>query len=250
MSRVYPYLQPAGGKRKRSSAAQTLAVYRPYKSPYKRRKPAFIPGVDRTGGYYGRFAGRGAELKFLDVTLDDAVIATGGVITDTINVIAQNTSETGRIGRKCTIKSINWNGFLSIPEDTSLATPNSGDRIRLILYLDKQANGAAATQAGILETTAFDSYRNLANSGRFQILMDKKFVLNYLTLSGSAANVHHHTEVLKQFSFYKSCNIPIEYSGTDGLLAEMRSNNLGILIMDANGIGAIGSRIRLRFSDA
>ncbi len=237
------------GKRKRSADATALMVYRPFKSPYKRRKQSFVPGVDRTGGYYGRYSGRGGELKFFDVSLDDAVIAAGGVVTDSINKIAQGVTESERVGRKCTIKSVYWNGVLTLPEVLAQATPGAGDRVRLILYLDKQCNGATATQAGILESTAYDSYRNLANSGRFQILLDKKITLNYLTLGSNSAASHSHTQFLRQFSFYKKCNIPIEFDNTTGAITEIRSNNLGILIMDANGLSAIGSRIRLRFSD-
>ncbi len=238
------------GKRKRSSDAHALMVYRPYKSPYKRaRKQSFVPGVDRTGGYYGRFAGANAELKFKDVTVDDAIIAAGGVLTTSVNLIAQGTGESERIGRKCTIRSIFWRGSLSLPLLELEGGPGASERIRLIMYQDKQTNGAAATALGILEAVTVDDYRNLANSGRFNILWDHTVVLNYLTLSHFAVNSFSMAQVERNFSFFKKCNIPLEFDNTVGALTELRSNNIGLLIVSEGGTGALISRVRLRFSD-
>ncbi len=220
-----------------------------YKSPYKKRKIAFVPGVDRTGGYYGRFAGANAELKFHDFTVDDAVIAAGGVLTTSINLIAQGTGESERIGRKCTLKSIFWRGSLALPLLELEGSPGSSERIRLIMYQDKQTNGAAATALGILEAVTVDDYRNLANSGRFNILYDHTVVLNYSTLSHFAVNSFSMAENKRNFSFFKKCNIPLEFDNTVGALTELRSNNIGLLIVSEGGSGALISRIRLRFSD-
>ncbi len=235
-------------KRKDAASGKVLAVYTASKRrKYTRR--SFVPGVDRTGGYYGRYSGRSGELKFLDTTLDDAVIAQSGVITTSINLIAQGVTESERVGRKCTIKSVYWSGALTLPELSAAANPGGADRVRLILYVDKQCNGATATQAGILETTAYDSFRNLSNSGRFQILVDKKFTINYLTLSAVNGSAMEHAQVVRQFDLYKRCNLPIEFDNTTGALTEIRSNNIGVLIMCANGLAGIGSRFRIRFSD-
>ena len=236
-------------KRRDVAAGNVLAVYRA--TPKRRRAsaPPFRAGRDRVGGYYGRFAGANAELKFKDTTVDDAVIAAGGVITNSVNLVAQGTGESERIGRKCTIRSINWRGSLSLPLLELEGGPGAAERIRLIMYVDKQTNGATATQAGILESTNYDSYRNLANSGRFTILMDKFITLNYATLSHFAVNSFSMAQVTKQFSFSKKCSIPLEFDNTVGAITELRSNNIGILIMSEGGSGALLSQVRLRFSD-
>ncbi len=241
-------------KRKRISHAPRDFAVVPYKGAavYKRRRttaPPFRRGRDRVGGYYGRFAGANAEMKFHDVDLDDAIIAAGGVITPTINIIPQDVTEIGRIGRKCTIKSIFWRGNLAIPTGELQGAPGQGERFRIILYLDKQCNGATATALGILEVVGIDGYRNLANSGRFQILFDHRAVLNYQTLSHFAVNSFAFSAVQRNFSFFKKCTIPIEFDSTTGALTEVRSNNLGILIISEGGTGSIASSIRLRFSD-
>ncbi len=223
-------------------------AYRPYKTPYKRRKE-FTPGVDRTGGFYGRYSGRDSELKFHDVDLDDAVVAAGGAITETINIIGQGVTESTRVGRKCTIKSVNWKFRVSLPEVDAQGTPTSGDTIRVILYIDKQANGAAAAITDVLESADWQSFRNLSNSGRFNVLMDKTYDVNYLTLASDGAGVVSSANVNREKSFYKKCNIPIEFNSTTGAMGEIRSNNLGVLLISAAGVGGLVSKFRLRFSD-
>ncbi len=250
--------QRMGTKRKyASSDALKLALYRPYARPktvYKKRRTgssSFIPGVDRTGGYYGRYSGRDGELKFHDVDLDDAVVAIGGNVTPTINIIAQGVTESTRVGRKCTIKSMNWNWIIRLPESDAQATPAGGDSIRIIVYLDKQCNGAAASATDLLETDDFQSYRNLANSGRFVFLMDKMITLNYQGMASDGAGVVSQANFAKTGVFFKKCDIPIEYdnSASDGTLATIRTNNLGVMIVGLSGTMTFFSKIRLRFSD-
>ncbi len=217
--------------------------------PYKRRK-AFVPGAfpPQAYGRYARQDGAG-ELKFHDVGFTDAVIAQGAVIEETVIIIPQGVTEIQRIGRKCTLRSIHWKYRLSIPEQDAVADPASGDDIRVILYQDKQCNGTAATATDILETASVHSFRNLANSGRFHILMDRLETINYKTLASDAANVVSSAIVRKEFTYNKKCMIPIEYSATTGALAEIRSNNIGVLLVSLTGVGGLNSEFRFRFSD-
>ncbi len=243
-------------KRKRaigSASALVLGPYRAPRPPLKRRK-AFIPGRDRTGGFYGRFSGRYhsgvGELKFHDVDLDDAVVATGGVVTDSINKIAQGVTESERIGRKCTIKTIRWKYRVDMPEVDEVGSPNTSEQIRVILFIDKQCNGATATAAGILEEAGeVHSFRNLANAGRFVVLHDKLHTLNWMTLASSSAGNVSSAEVIREFTFNKKCNLPIEFDSTTGAITEIRSNNIGVLLVSKVGTGGFMSKFRLRFSD-
>ena len=50
-------------------------------------------------------------------------------------------------------------------------------------------------------------------------------------------------------SFYKTCNMPIEYDSTTGAITEIRSNNIGVLLLSRNGVCTFGSKFRVRFSD-
>ncbi len=243
----------SGRKRKYSTAAAVMAVHRPYATPYKKRRtaaPPFRPGRDRVGGYYGRYAGKTGELKFFDVDLDDAVVATGGVVTDSMNKIAQGVTESQRVGRKCSIKSIYWKYRVDMPEVDEVASPNTTEQVRVILFLDKQCNGATATAAGILEEAGeVHSFRNLANQGRFTILHDKLTTMNWRTLASSSAGNVSSAEVITEHVFYKKCNFPIEFDSTTGAITEIRSNNIGVLLVSKVGTGGFMSKMRLRFSD-
>ncbi len=242
-------------RRRPSTFAVSLGAARPFTAPPQRkraRKVPIVPGRTRVGGYYGRYSGpvgRGGELKFHDVALADAVVATGGNMTATVNIIPQGVTEIQRIGRKCTIKSINWRYQISLPEQDAITTPGGGDTVRVIMYLDKQCNGATAANTDILESNDWQSFRNLANTGRFVILLDKLHTLNYGTLASDGAGVVSSADVLREATFFKKCDIPIEFNSTTGAIGEIRSNNIGVMLMGHTGIAGFTSRIRLRFSD-
>ncbi len=225
---------------------------RPYKSPYKKSRKSFVPGKDRTGGFYGRYttaSGAPGELKFHDLTIDDAVVSGAGTIGASFNLIAQGVTESERIGRKCTLKSIWWKYSIGLPEQDAVATPVLGDCVRQIVFLDKQANGAAAVVTDVLETAAFNSFRNLANQDRFTILQDKNHDIQYAGLASDGAGVVSQAGVTQNYQWHKKCNVPIEFSSTTGALSEVRSNNIGSIHISRNGVASFLSEIRVRFSD-
>lgn len=225
------------GKRKRGSSVNYPIVIdgvRPYKRS-RARGPVYRGG--------------GGELKFHDFTLNDAVVAAGGVITATINVIPQGISEVQRIGRKCTVTNVHWRYNYSLPELDAVVTPGPIDFLRVILYQDKQANGATAATTDILEAADIYSFRNLANSGRFNILMDKVHPMSYTTLASDGAGVVSSAGVTRWATFNKKCSIPLEFSGADGTIDEIRSNNLGVLLICPTGTIGFFSKFRLRFTD-
>ncbi len=210
---------------------------------YARRR--FRAGFDRTSGFYGRYSTQG-ELKFHDIDLDDAVIAATGGITDSINKIAQGTTEVTRIGRKCTIRSINWRFAVTIPS-TNLGS-SATDIVRVILYLDKQANGATAAITDILESADYQSFNNLANKSRFRTLMDRTYDTTS-SAGGGDGTTEDYAESSVHDSFFKKVNIPVEFDSTAGAITEIKSNNIGVLLFTKNGKAGFASKIRLRFSD-
>ncbi len=224
----------------RGGAFPRFAFRRAYRGRFSR-------GFDRTGGYYGRFRQNG-ELKFHDVDLDDAVVSSNGAITNSINLIAQGITESTRVGRKCTLKSIGWKFRMKDPETNGGTSAPPSDTMRVILYLDRQANGATAGVTDILEATDFQSFNNLANTSRFQTLMDRIYTFNHMGGIGTAAD-QDWSEVVIDDSFYKRCNIPLEFDSTAGAITEIRSNNVGVLLITEGGTAGFESKFRLRFSD-
>ncbi len=190
---------------------------------------------------------RDGETKFHDVDLDDAVVASAGTVTPTVNIIPSGTTESDRDGRKCTITAINWRYNLNLPEIDAAANPAASDIVRVIMYLDRQANGATAAVTDILESADYQSFNNLANTSRFLTLYDKATPVNYQTLASDGAGVVSSAQVLTWHTFYKKCNIPIEFSSTTGAITEIRSNNIGVLLISSSGVCGFASKIRLRF---
>jgi len=126
----------------------------------------FAQDYDRTGGSYGRYAGRGAELKFFDTSLSFLFDTTGEVpATGQLVLIPQGVTESTRVGRKCVIKSVHLKG---ITQGVLVLLPTFATTAYLYLVLDKQANGAAAAFTDVMSTTLLaTSFHNLANSQRF-----------------------------------------------------------------------------------
>ncbi len=231
----------ARAKRPRSNGryAKKYAKKGPGKKKYK-------AGFSRTGGFYGRYAPAGNELKFHDVDQDDAALAATGTVSTSWNLIPQGVTESQRVGRKCTIKSINWKGALNLPSTTDF--DNSSDVARIMLVLDKQANGATPAVTDILESADFQSFNNLANSMRFVKLYDHTFTLKAHAGQGNGT-AFETAEDTKVFAMYKSCNIPLEFSSTTGAITEIRSYNLIMLTISQSGLCGLNSKVRLRFSD-
>ncbi len=189
------------------------------------------------------------EIKFHDLDIDDAVVSTGGTIAeDSCLTIAEGNGESDRIGRKITVRSIHWKYSMQMPNQSQAA--NASEDLRIILYLDKQTNGAAATVLNILESADYQSFRNLSNSGRFQILHDRTYSLNAQG-GGGDGTTNFTTEVTRSVTWSKQVNIPIEYdnSATTGVITSMRSNNIGVLTISRDGRPVLDSKMRIRYTD-
>ncbi len=191
----------------------------------------------------------GKELKFLDQDINDAVIANPSTIAaDSVLTIVQGDGESERIGRKVCIKKINWRFQISLAAQADLAL--GCDTVRVMLYLDQQTNGAAATAAIILANDDFQSFLDLVNKGRFKILMDRTYSMNATAGGGQNAADSSSCFVMDD-SFYKKCSIPIEYdnSAGTGAITTMRSNNIGVLLLSQSGRCAFNSQMRIRYTD-
>ncbi len=190
------------------------------------------------------------ELKFFDTTAAfnaGGVIVVGGEIDASMNLIVQGTGENERIGRKCVVKSIHIKGDVELP---TLAGAGGGnfDRCRIIVYVDKQANGATAAVTDILQSADILSHRNLSNTGRFTVLQDQVWNVNQGPAAGDGG-ANDYTGKFLTWSMYKQLNLPIEFSAAAGALAELRSNNIGLLTITEQGVALAKYNCRLRFED-
>ncbi len=214
---------------------------------------SFRAGRDRTGGYYGRFSGKGAsEYKFIDTTIAPVTITgAGDSMVDSLNVIAQGSKENERIGRRCTIRHISVDGM--IQADAVELSGQGTNQWRVVLVLDKQANGASPVWLDVFDRATIHSPFNLQASNRFTILAEKRFTMNRSPGTHLGASDGEYPNWSRAVRWNKNVNVKIEYSDTfiDGRMTTIRSNNLKLFaISDSTGvIGAFHAEVRLRYSD-
>jgi len=206
-------------------------------------------GVDRRAGYYGRFTGPAAELKFFDTTLNFTADTTAEVpATGQLSLIPQGVTESTRVGRKCTIKSIQINGVMT---HVPAAAATSSFILSVALVQDTQTNGAAAAVSDVYDMVGNAlpvSVRNIENGDRFKIL--KRWDIPFTSASGVTTA---YNNVSKKWDFYKKCQIPLEFSSTTGAITELKSNNVfivaGTSTAAADDTVTVNGICRLRFSD-
>lgn len=120
--------------------------------------------------------------------------------------------------------------------------------MRIIVYVDKQANGATAAITDILKTASLSSYRNLDQVDRFIILDDQVVALEQQVVN-SASSVTG--DCAKQWKVSKKCNIPIHFNAAAGAITELRSNNVGVAFITTTTQAnfAFQGTARVKFTD-
>lgn len=231
-----------GGKRKYTSEnAQKV---------YKKARTASYraPKTSRYTGRYGRFSGPGGELKFFDTQVNFPVDNTPEVpSTGQLVLIPQGVTESTRVGARCCIKSIQFNGIATLIPSTSAISAVAAS---VMLVQDTQCNGAAATATQVYDApnSLVQSVRNLENSARFKVL--KRWDMTFNPSAGVSAA---YNDSVRRFDYYTRCNIPLEFSSTTGAITELKSNNL-FLIAGSQGNGSddtvtIAATCRVRYED-
>lgn len=245
---AYGAVKPRGSRAygTQSRIRSTVARAKTARSAALTSRRAVVPGFTRSAGFYGRFAGQNAELKFFDTALSFNFDATGEVpATGQLNLIPQGVTESTRVGRKCVLKSIHLKGSVTF---TPAAAATAASTAFMYLVLDKQANGAAAGITDVLTGNGMQiAFNNLSNSQRFMIL--KKFKWTMVPTAGVTTAYNNTT---KHFEKFKKCNIPLEFSSTTGAITELRSNNV-FLLAGTDGLSddtiTMNGACRVRFSD-
>lgn len=199
-----------------------------------------VQNLQRTGG----FVSAKADQKFFDTTLAATVAAAAGTIANaSLNLIPQNATESGRIGNRVKVTSIHLRGSINLP---GTAVALASDMVRVIVYLDRQANGATAAVTDILATADYRSFNNMANKGRFQTLMDEYCAMNYQAADSVPTAYSYRKELVMN---KKGLGIALQFSGATGAITEVRTNNVGVLIIGLIGGSTVEYIARVRYDD-
>lgn len=212
----------------------------------ERRKKSRVSRSKYSGGKYTRYSrlGKRIERKWFDTAKGAFTTSTAGTIADnSLLKIAAGVKESERIGRSLRISKINVKGVVTLPATTS--TTQTADVVKIVLYEDKQCNGAAAVVTDMLQTASYFSQNNLSNSHRFQTLASTE-----VTISSQVALASNTSGTVQvPFTLYKLCNCPIEYKDEFGVIGSLSTRNIGIMVISANGAALVQYTARIRFRD-
>lgn len=185
------------------------------------------------------FARSRGEMKVIDTNLSSADISSTAIIT-CINACARGDDINDRIGRECTMKSVQIRGYFQALG----ACP--GDIVFWSVVYDRQSNGAAPGWTDVYTTAAEQpNLRNLDNRKRFKVLGSGYLVVNAATsLDGLQTPIE----------FYRKLNHPIEFNSlNNGDVGDISTGGLFWMVragqaQGANDTGFYGS-VRVRYTD-
>lgn len=186
------------------------------------------------------------EKKFFDTNISFNIDATGEVpATGQLNLIPQGATDSTRVGRKCTLRSIQARILMQyVPGADTIGCTTT----YVYCVLDTQANGAAAAATDVLTGTNFAlAMINLANSERFRIL--KKWIFKFQAAAGVQAAFGRDEQNIE---WYKKLNLPLEFSSTTGAITEIKSNNIFLLAGSDTSTDdevVCSGTVRVRFTD-
>lgn len=188
---------------------------------------------------YARSAG---ETKFFDtdISYTSSDIPVTGSCLPSLNLVTVGTASNERIGRSFRIVGLSIRGRMWLNNTGTL----SSDMIRVIVYLDRQCNGTSATPAQILSTLDINAHNKLENSLRFKTLCT--FTVSMNPEAGFGGNV---ARISRPFKRTVRLNIPIEMD-TGATVGDIKSNNIGLLVISANALCKMTAASRIRFKDS
>lgn len=197
---------------------------------------------------YIRRAGPPAgELKAIDVSSPNAQVTSAGTLT-LLNGCARGDDIGERDGRQISMRSLEVR-----MEAQPIGTATSCHALRVLIFVDKQANAAAPTPAQVLAVVgsaeATVSAYNLEYRNRFWILHDRTF--GFGAESGGAATGFDKLYIAKVWRYL---NQKVTYNaGVAGTVADIATNSLYLLAIADTATAAqepfLQFYSRLRFSD-
>lgn len=225
--------------------------------PYSRKKRVVRKRKPYTGpkftkkmrGYYRKIGNYARpEVKWHDETTDVYSVGPpamwdqfrpmnrlGNMQQGSIVTIPQGVGQNERIGRKVTITRIDARIRVFLHGTSDITKTSS--MYKIVFLWDKQANGTAPAIGQVWEKgdvagtptylgEPIQRFKEKANGGRFVHL---KTITGTISHSGGGLGGTDTWPLkTKYITFSKRVNIPIEFNGTDGVVAEVRSNNLAV----------------------
>jgi len=129
--------------------------------------------------------------------------------------------------------SLRINFILNLPVKVNATQTIESVRTRIILYMDKQANGTQSQGEEVMATTLSDpitAFTNPRNYGRFKIIKDKKLNFTDIFSIYDGATVDTSGQVRSFSMSYKPKKpLYVNFSGSSGTFADIVDNSFHII---------------------
>lgn len=203
-----------------------------------RSKRAFrrFPRKAKVSSAVKRYVKR-ATKKILEVYYNDLTLTTAATTTAQFNLLngidTSSADDIHRMGDQIKMLSVQIKGSLS---NNDSSTRN----VRMILFYDKQANGAAPAQADILTGNGYaGALRDPDWRGRYIVLKDWFFDLAPKDVDDKGSRI---------INYFKRINLKTQYNGTGATITSIDKGSLYLYIQSsdsADGISvALNTRVR------
>lgn len=182
------------------------------------------------------------EIKNID-TIKTATTAStvGTILSDTLNAPTQGDDTNSRDGRQIICKSLYLKGRVTKAKHATI----DSDSCRVVVYWDRQPNGAATTISQLFSSADIDCHVNPLFNQRFVILSNKVYDLNSGGWDGTTS-----FEVNESFDlFIPLKDIPVTFKTNVGTVADCETNNFGVAAFSENGLVTVQYNCRLKFTD-
>lgn len=173
------------------------------------------------------------ELKFIDTYQSATSIPLAGVL-QLLNGVAEGDDNNNREGREINLTSVQFRGqLLNNPLDITSAV------IRMIIFYDLQANGAAPTVATLLDlttiTAAYLAPYHRDYQKRYKIVYDKTMTITPQTVNTTAGGVTTVVNSIdRTIRKKRRLGRMVKYSGTGATITSIASNSLYVLFLSDN----------------
>lgn len=205
------------------------------------RRRAVIPSALRSRTRF-------AEIKSVDVVGSSPNFSTQGAFI-LLNGVQEGSGFYNRVGRKVAMRSLYITGFVKPTLSNTGALVQ--DWNRLLIFYDRQSNGAPPTlsdvltdydNAGATTTTAL-SQINMNNRDRFLILKDERIVTPAIGISGAAATTNTFAQydledpAVRIKTFLKLKNLETHYkaSSNPAVIGDIATGALFLMVVALNG---------------
>ncbi len=209
----------------------------------------------RTAGFLG------IERKFADFEASgDAFASSWATMQDgtikCISAVAIGNTESTRVGRVYHITSLHMRGSVSTGSQESQTAPLNDMFCRVVIVWDTQTNAAELTATDVMDAGQTDdeyAFRNLQNTKRFRILMDKVISLNFSNMTNEGAiNLFAAGQKKVHFKFNRTFKKPIKVicSGTSAVIGSITDNSIHVIGISSTTTASpvLNYQARIRFT--